>query len=179
MTQPESHPSTPSTEADRTSEVAGDDRRAAAGGDEVLAVVGMLRGQRLARAVETAAELGIADLVTEGPRSIADLAEATGSHAPSLYRLLRALAAHGVFEDIQEQRFAQTRLSATLTSTHPASLRDSARMFGVPNGSGAPGRPSHTASARASPRSTRSTGCRCGSTSTTSTLRLGMSSTRP
>jgi O-methyltransferase domain len=98
--------------------------------DEILAVVGMLRGQGLPRAVETAAELGIPDLVADGPRSIDDLAEATGSHAPSLYRLLRALAAHGVFEELEGQRFAQTPRSATLTSTHPRSLRDTARMFG-------------------------------------------------
>ncbi len=98
--------------------------------DELLAVVGMLRGQGLARAVETAAELGLADLVAEGPRSADDLAEATGSHAPSLYRLLRALAAHGVFEELEGRRFAQTPRSATLASTHPRSLRDSARMFG-------------------------------------------------
>jgi hypothetical protein len=97
---------------------------------DVLAVMGMLRGQGLARAVETAAELGVADLVATGPRSVDELAEATGSHAPSLYRLLRALAAHGVFEELEGQRFAQTPRSATLSSAHPTSLRDVARMFG-------------------------------------------------
>jgi hypothetical protein len=130
MTQPGSHPSTPGTEAARAAEPADDDHRAVGNDDELLAVVGMLRGQGLARAVETAAELGIADLVAEGPRSTDELAEATGSHAPSLYRLLRALAAHGVFAELQEQRFAQTPRSAVLMSTHPRSLRDVARMFG-------------------------------------------------
>jgi hypothetical protein len=130
MTQPERHPSTPSTEPGRAAGSADHDRRAVEDDDELLAVVGMLRGQGLARAVETAAELGVADLVAEGPRSVGDLAEATGSHAPSLHRLLRALAAHGVFEELEGQRFAQTPRSATLTSTHPRSLRDVARMFG-------------------------------------------------
>jgi O-methyltransferase len=131
MTQPKSHPSAPSTEAGRAAELADNDRRAVEDNNAVLAVAGMLRGQRLARAVETAAELGVADLVADGLRSIDDLAEATASHAPSLYRLLRALAAHGVFEELEGQRFAQTPRSATLTSSHPRSLRDTARMFGA------------------------------------------------
>ena len=128
------------------------DRRAVQDNDEIRAVLGMLRGQWLARAVETAAELGVADLVTNGSRSIDDLADATGSHAPSLYRLLRALAAHGVFEELDGQRLAQTPRSATLTSTHPRSLRDVARMFGSEWEWRSWG-PFRTASARAGPRS--------------------------
>jgi 16S rRNA U1498 N3-methylase RsmE len=97
VTQSDYNPSALSTEAGRgdVSALAEVDRRAVQDNDEIRAVLGMLRGQWLARAVETAAELGVADLVADGPRSIDDLAEATDSHAPSLYRLLRALAAHG------------------------------------------------------------------------------------
>jgi O-methyltransferase domain len=132
MTELERKPSTPSIRARQSdsAESAGIHRRAVEDNDEILAVVGMLQGQRLARAVETAAELGVADLVAQGPRSIDDLAEATGSHAPSLCRLLRALSAHGLFEELGGQHFAQTPRSATLTSTHARSLRDSARMLG-------------------------------------------------
>ncbi len=132
MPQPEPHPFTASAKVRPVdlSESTDSDRRAVEDNDELLAVVGMLHGQGLARAVEIAAELGVADLVADGPRSVDDLAGATGSHAPSLYRLLRALAAHGMFEELQGQRFAQTPRSATLASTHPRSLRDVARMFG-------------------------------------------------
>src|SRR4028118_504837 len=132
MTQPEFGPSTRSGKASLIdlSGSADSDRRAVQDDDELLAVVGMLRGQGLARAVETAAELGIADLVAEGPRSVDDLADTTGSQPPSLYRLLRALAAHGLFAELGAWRFAQTPRSATLMSTHPRSLRDVARMFG-------------------------------------------------
>ncbi len=178
MTQPGSHPSTPSTEAGLAAEPADDDYRAVGDDDELLAVVGMLRGQGLARAVETAAELGIADLVAEGPRSVDDLAETTGSHAPSLYRLLRALAAHGLFAELGARRFAQTPRSATLTSTHPRSLRDVARMFGSEWEWRSWG-PFRTASARVGPRSTPPTGCRCGNTSRMSTPRPRPCSTRP
>jgi hypothetical protein len=37
------------------------------------------------------AVLSLADHLASGPRTAADLAEATGAHAPSLARLLRAL----------------------------------------------------------------------------------------
>ena len=47
-----------------------------------------------AQAVAVAAELGIVDHLVGGPRSAAELARATGTHAPSLYRLLRALGRH-------------------------------------------------------------------------------------
>ena len=43
-----------------------------------------------ARALYAAAELQLADLLAAGPRSAEGLAQATGTHAPSLYRLLRA-----------------------------------------------------------------------------------------
>jgi hypothetical protein len=133
MTQSEINPSALSTEARQGGvyESADIARRAVGDNDETFAVLGMLRGAGLARAVETAAELGVADLVADGPRSIDDLAEATDSHAPSLYRLLRALAAHGVFEELEGRRFAQTPRSATLTAAHPRSLRDTARLFGA------------------------------------------------
>ena len=52
----------------------------------------MVSGYWVSQAVYVAAKLGIADLVKDGPRSAEDLAGVTGTHAPSLYRLLRALA---------------------------------------------------------------------------------------
>lgn len=53
------------------------------------------------QAIHVAATLSIADLLKYRPRSADDLAEATGTHAPTLYRLLRALASVGVFASFQ------------------------------------------------------------------------------
>ena len=39
----------------------------------------------------------IADALEDGPRSVDDLAQATGTHAGALNRALRLLSAHGVF----------------------------------------------------------------------------------
>lgn len=42
-------------------------------------------------------ELGIADLLRDGPLGVDTLAEKTETHAPTLYRLLRALSSVGIF----------------------------------------------------------------------------------
>ena len=47
-------------------------------------------GYMLSRAVHVAAEMGIADLLSDGPRRVEELAQATGAQPQSLYRLLRA-----------------------------------------------------------------------------------------
>jgi len=62
-----------------------------------LALFQMMTGHYLSRAVYVAAKLGIADLLSEGPQHYNELAKATGTHAPSLNRLLRFLASAGVF----------------------------------------------------------------------------------
>lgn len=68
-------------------------------------------------------DLGVADHLTEGPRPVEELAEATGSHAPSLHRALRALAAKGIFTEVTHGVFDLTPLAQPLRSDHPVSLR--------------------------------------------------------
>src|SRR5262245_22829063 len=80
--------------------------------------------------VYVAAKLGIADLLVDGPADCADLAGRTKTHAPSLYRVLRALAAAGVFTEVEPQRFALTPLAAGLRSDVPGSLRALAVLNG-------------------------------------------------
>jgi hypothetical protein len=60
------------------------------------------------RRFNVAAELGIADLLKDSPRTIDNLAQATGAHPPSLYRLLRLLASEGVFIEQEQGQFALT-----------------------------------------------------------------------
>lgn len=90
----------------------------------------ILSGMMIARATHVAAELGVADLLRDGARSVDDLAQATGTHAPSLYRLLRALASYGIFAEIEARRFEQTPASHLLRSDVEGSLRDFSRMMG-------------------------------------------------
>ena len=89
-----------------------------------------LTGYWVGQALYVAAHLGLADLVKDGPRAPADLAAATGTHPPSLYRLLRALASVGVFAEDAGGRFGQTPLSDCLRSDRPDGQRDLALMNG-------------------------------------------------
>jgi Dimerisation domain len=57
-------------------------------------LVGLLTGWFASRAFHVAAELGIADHLSDGPQSVSHLAAATESHPRSLYRLLRMLASY-------------------------------------------------------------------------------------
>lgn len=90
----------------------------------------MLTGYWTTQCVYVAAKLGIADLLTKGPRSADDLAKATSVHAPSLYRLLRALASMGVFTEDDKAQFSLTPLAELLRSDIPGSQRALAIMCG-------------------------------------------------
>ena len=85
-----------------------------------------------AQAVGVAAQLGIVDQLAHGPRTAAELAAATGAHAPSLYRLLRALASLDVLAEDTEGRFSSTPLGDTRRSGAPGSVRAPVIMGTVP-----------------------------------------------
>lgn len=87
-------------------------------------------GGFVAQAISVAAQLGLADLIHEGPKTASELAEATGAHAPSLYRLLRALASVGVFAEDGEGRFGMTPLATALRSDTPGSIRHGVVLVG-------------------------------------------------
>src|SRR5262245_62781793 len=86
--------------------------------DEVLAIEihRLINGFHVSQAIHVAATLGIADKLAQGARANDELALATGTHAPSLYRLLRALASMGVLRDLDDQRFELTPLGESLRS---------------------------------------------------------------
>lgn len=92
---------------------------------------GIAQAYRQSRALTVAAELGIADLLRDGPRGIDDLAAATSTHAPTLYRLLRALASIGVFHEDNARRFSLTAMGEYLRCDHPMSVAHVSRMFGA------------------------------------------------
>ena len=78
----------------------------------------------LARALGIAADLGIADIVADGPKSMDELTEATGCDRDSLYRLLRMLGGHGVFAEDEQGRFELTPRAELLQTDHPDSVRE-------------------------------------------------------
>jgi hypothetical protein len=90
----------------------------------------MIAGRHIPEALHAVAVLGIADLLADGPRNSDQLARQTGTHAPSLYRILRALAAAGVLAEDEAGRFRLTALGQPLRSEVADSVRGAAIMFG-------------------------------------------------
>lgn len=90
----------------------------------------MAGGYCLARSLHVVADLGVADALGETPRTAADLAAAISAHPEALGRVLRLLAAHGMFE-VQGDAFGHSPASRLLRSDHPQSMRAFARMFGL------------------------------------------------
>ena len=97
-------------------------------------MVRMVTGHWVTQAIFVAAKLGIADLLAEGPRAPADLGQAAGADARSLYRLLRALASEGVFAEDASGRFGLTPLAECLRTGVPGSVRAWVLVMGEPVG---------------------------------------------
>jgi hypothetical protein len=87
----------------------------------------LVNGYQVSQALHVAAVLGVADQLKGGPKSGDFLARACGAHPASLYRLLRALAAIGVFHEAVNKEFSLTRLGACLTGDAIGSARNYAR----------------------------------------------------
>ncbi|UQX03450.1 acetylserotonin O-methyltransferase [Streptomyces sp. RerS4] len=86
----------------------------------------------MSAAVSAAAELGVADELARGPRTVEDIAKSIDADAPTLYRLLRACADFGLFREEAGRVFALTETGEALRSDAPGSMRNFARWVGEP-----------------------------------------------
>lgn len=92
------------------------------------AVLRMIWGLHISRAVYAIAELGIADLLADGPMTAVQLAAATDTHEQSLYRVLRLLSSLGVLTEDGNHSFGLTVLGDRLRTDVPASMRSWAML---------------------------------------------------
>jgi len=83
-----------------------------------------------AQTITTAAQLGIADALADGPLSIDELAARVGADADALRRLMRALIGRGIFRRRRDGRYQLNSLAATLRSDAPISLKGAALFQG-------------------------------------------------
>lgn len=74
-------------------------------------------------AIHTCAKLRIADLLSDGPKTLSELAKESDTHERSLYRLLRAVTSEGIFEEQPNKIFILNDLGSTLLSGVPGSIR--------------------------------------------------------
>jgi len=81
------------------------------------------------QAIAVVAKLGVADLLKDQPKTVDELAQATGAHSRSLYRIMRALASVGIFAEDDSGRFRLTPMAEPLRSDAPDSLRNLVIFF--------------------------------------------------
>jgi O-methyltransferase domain/Dimerisation domain len=93
----------------------------------------LVNGYQVTQAIHVAAALGIADLLGDGPRASDELAAQTGAHAPSLHRVLRALAGVGVLHEGADGRFALTPVGECLRSDASEPVGGWASYVGAPS----------------------------------------------
>ena len=95
-------------------------------------LIQMVSAYWISKVIYAAAKLGLADLLAAGPKSAAELAGTTRTHAPTLHRLMRTLASLGVLTERDTQRFALTPLGEALKTGAPGSARASVITLGSP-----------------------------------------------
>ena len=93
-------------------------------------VLRLATAYQASRALYVATRLGVPDLLADGTKSAEDLAAGTRAHAPSLRRLMRALAAFGVLVEQADGRFSLGSLGGCLAGDAPGSVRDAVLMYG-------------------------------------------------
>jgi len=86
-------------------------------------LIQMATAHWVSRILYVAATLGLADRLAAGPKTAEELAGPTQTHAPSLYRLMRALGFLGVLAEDPARRFSLTPLGEALKSGAPGAAR--------------------------------------------------------
>ncbi|MCV6637413.1 methyltransferase [Candidatus Albibeggiatoa sp. nov. NOAA] len=81
-------------------------------------------GMMIYPSLRLAVELDIAGLLKDTPQSIERLAQQTGSHTDSLYRVLRMLAAVNIFDEIEPRVFKNNAASKLLLKGVSNSMHD-------------------------------------------------------
>ena len=93
-------------------------------------LLGLINGFQITQAIRVASILRVADYLNEGARSSGELAVLTKSHPDALYRLLRALAAVGVFREDEGRKFMLTPMGECLRKDSATPLGAWAEVVG-------------------------------------------------
>lgn len=99
--------------------------------DPFVTIQQIAGGYCLNRCLHVVAELGVADILDDAPKSSEEIAGQVGANPPALGRVLRLLSAHGIFE-ASGKGFSHSPASRLLRKDHPQSMKGFVRMFGLP-----------------------------------------------
>lgn len=95
------------------------------------ALLSLILGKWYGQAITTAAQLGIADLLGDGPRTAEEVAHASGANPEAIYRIMRCLGAVGVLRETAAKTFELTPIGAALRKDAPGSLAGLAAYEGA------------------------------------------------
>ena len=82
--------------------------------DDQFELIRLITNKWLSKPIYAACRLGIADILSKGPRPIKELSEISGTDARSLYRVLRALSCVGIFTEVDKEVFDLTPMAGLL-----------------------------------------------------------------
>jgi methylase of polypeptide subunit release factors len=88
-----------------------------------LKLLDLIQSHRVTAVIHVAARLGIAELLSSGPKPLAKLAEATGADQLALARLLVALSAIGICARVDADTYALTETGAALDGAARPSVK--------------------------------------------------------
>ncbi|MCO5998811.1 acetylserotonin O-methyltransferase [Actinoallomurus rhizosphaericola] len=91
-------------------------------------MIQMLGAFQISQALYVVAKLGLSTALVDGPRTVEDLAAATGAKADVIGRIIRVLAPMGVFRT-DGGKVESTALGLTLAEGYPGSVRDAALFW--------------------------------------------------
>ena len=94
----------------------------------------LIQMRLISEAIHVAAVLGVADLLADSPKTVEELAAATEVTAPSLRRVMRALASFCIFLQDSSGRFALAPMGEFLKRDLAGSLHAAALFFGGEDG---------------------------------------------
>jgi predicted O-methyltransferase YrrM len=98
----------------------------------VQRMMDLLHAAIIPQLLVVAAEFDIAELLADGPLPVPELARRSGANPQALNRVLRALAGHEVFREVEPGVFALTPLAETLRVDAPGAVRAWTRVWGLP-----------------------------------------------
>lgn len=87
-------------------------------------VIALFVSKWIIGALRPLVQLKVPDLLSDGPRSVEDIAEATGTNADALFRVLRCTAAAGLLVEDSDGKFGLTPVAEGLREGVPGSVRD-------------------------------------------------------
>ena len=88
-----------------------------------LRLLDLIQSHRVTAVIYVAAELGLAELLRHGPKSVSELAEATGADGHALGRLLTALSTVGLCARVGADGYSLTEMGAALDRSAEKSFK--------------------------------------------------------